>query len=231
VPVARPLPATLSHRFGPQIGAGSIQVSVVEHKFGQLEASILADTKGHLSDVRIPAIQKSCEVAGLRVVRTSGYLAIAPGNEEIFTRLQCIFPSLAGWLPIFTEEQPASGIDNLTVLSLTQTEEARYHLAQSVLLLNVSGEIPDAMLQDAALYGVPCIGTAGSYVQATLWPDLTTNDSDQAFRMARSLLTNAARLRKVSARGRNEGKLAFDTNEQDAATWLRRLHSSEKDSR
>ncbi len=198
---------------------------MVEHKFGHLEASILADTKGHLSDVRIPAIQKSCEVAGLRVVRTAGYLAVAPGNVAIFLQLQCIFPTLAGWSPLFTTGPAATGIDNLEFLSLTQTEEARYHLAQSVLLLNVSGEIPDAMLQDAALYGVPCIGTPDSSVQATLWPDLTTTDDDDAFRLARSLLTNAARLRKVSLRGRRAGKLAYDTNEQDAATWLRRLHS------
>jgi glycosyltransferase involved in cell wall biosynthesis len=225
VPVARPLPAALSHRFAPQVGAGSIQLSVVEHKFGQLEASILADTRGHLSDVRIPAIQKSCEVAGLRVVRTGGYLAVAPGDEAVFLQLQCIFPGLAGWSPMFTAGTAASGIDHLEFIHLTQTEAARYHLAQSVLLLNVSGKIPDAMLQDAALYGVPCIGTPDSSVQATLWPDLTTNDSDHAFRLARSLLTNAARLRKVSIRGRCEGKLAYDTNEQDAATWLRRLHS------
>ena len=64
-----------------------------------LEAGIIADTKGQLSDVRIPAIQKACEVGGVRVIRTPAYVGIAPGDEAIFVELKQLFPILMGWVP------------------------------------------------------------------------------------------------------------------------------------
>jgi glycosyltransferase involved in cell wall biosynthesis len=57
VQTAQPLAGKLMAQFAPQVANGTIKVNVVEHKFGHLEAGIMADVKGHLSDVRIPAIQ------------------------------------------------------------------------------------------------------------------------------------------------------------------------------
>ena len=100
VPVTQPLPDRLVNQYVPQVPGGSVTVNVVEHKFGRLEAGIIADIKGHLSDVRIPAIQKSCEVAGVRIVRSPGYIGVAPGDEGLFLSLKYIFPILGGWVPV-----------------------------------------------------------------------------------------------------------------------------------
>ena len=88
------LPDSLVSKYIPGVPAGSVKVNVVEHKFGRLEAGIIADTKGHLSDVRIPAIQKACEVGGVRVVRSPAYIGVGPGDEAIFSELKSIFPIL-----------------------------------------------------------------------------------------------------------------------------------------
>ena len=63
------------------------------------------------------------------------------------------------------------------VVSLNTWAEARYDMAQSILLLNTSGEFPESALIDAALYGVPCIGTKESAVQRELWPELLAEDA------------------------------------------------------
>ncbi len=94
------LPESLVSKYIPGVPAGSVKVNVVEHKFGRLEAGIIADTKGHLSDVRIPAIQKACEVGGVRVVRSPAYIGVGPGDEAIFSELKSIFPILGGWVPV-----------------------------------------------------------------------------------------------------------------------------------
>ncbi|HTD54474.1 MAG TPA: hypothetical protein VK670_03775, partial [Silvibacterium sp.] len=105
-------------------------------------------------------------------------------------------------------------------------EEARYDLAQSVLLFNVHGGFSDAILIDSALYGVPCIGTTQSAAQNNLWPELATDDDADALTLARMLLTNAVRLRSLSARGRANCIAHYAPSEEDAAAWLRKLHSS-----
>jgi hypothetical protein len=224
IPATQPLPQTLVNKYLPQVPSGSVKVNVVEHKFGRLEAGIIADTKGQLSDVRIPAIQKACEVGGVRVVRSPAYVGVGPGDEGIFAELRCLFPILAGWTT-----SPASGVPDgesgLTYLTLDRYQEARYDLAQSVLLFNVHGGFSDATLMDSALYGVPCIGTNKSVAQQNLWPDLATDDDAEAVKLARILLTNAVRLRNVSASGRANCQSHYGLSEEDAAMWLRQLHS------
>ena len=219
------LPATLVSRYVPQVAGANIQVNVVEHKFGKLESGILADTRGHLSDVRIPAIQESCEVGGLRMVRSFAYVGVAEGDEEIFLRLKLIFPALGGWVPSagVTEGETAGA---LCYNAFSQSEEARYELAQSVLLFNVSGGFSEANLRDAALYNVACIGTGKSAAQQVLWPELVAESGEDALRLARMLLTNSARLRSLAARGRTACRALYPANEEDSAVWIRQIHST-----
>lgn len=224
-PVTQTLPEGLMNKYLPGVPAGTVKVNVVEHKFGRLEAGIIADTKGHLSDVRIPAVQKACEVGGVRVMRSPAYVGVARGDEAIFTELKRIFPILAGWIPVPGGADGASP-EGLSYVSLDRWEEARYDLAQSVLLFNVHGGLSDATLLDSALYGVPCIGWQKSEAQQILWPELTTDNDADAVRLARSLLTNSARLRSLAARGRVTCQTQYALSEEDAAAWLRRLHSA-----
>jgi len=222
---SQPLPAKLVSRYIPNVDGGTIKVNVVEHRFGHLESGFVADTMGQLSDVRIPAIQKSCEVAGLRVMRSPGYIGVAPGDEDIFTSLKAIFPILGGWTTVRTQlDAPAS--KSLKCVLIHRDEEARYDLAQSVLLLNVNGGFSEATVMDAALYGVPCIGTPRSAAQMTLWPELAVEDSVDALCLARTLFTNAARLRKYATQGRTNCLLHYSVSEQNAAEWLRQLHTA-----
>ncbi len=219
------LPDSLVSKYIPGVPAGSVKVNVVEHKFGRLEAGIIADTKGHLSDVRIPAIQKACEVGGVRVVRSPAYIGVGPGDEGIFSELKRIFPILGGWVAVQTGAE-GEAPEGLSHVFLDSWEEARYDLAQSVLLLNVHGGLPDATLLDSALYGVPCIGWQKSEAQQILWPELTTENDADAVRLARILLTNSATLRSLAARGRAHCQKHYAPSEEDAAAWLRRLHSA-----
>src|ERR1022692_724204 len=220
---SHPLAEELMSRMVPQGAGTSIKVNVVERQFGRLESGIVADTKGHLSDVRIPAVQEACRVANLRVMRSPGYLGVAPGDQGIFLELKDIFPILAGWVPDFSGVGEA-GDESLRMVRLSRSEAARYELGQSVLLLNVSGEICEATLIDAALYGVPCIGTEGSEGQRWLWPELAAESLEDAVRLGRRLLTNAAQLRRLAAQGRANCQTCYAPSEEDAAAWLRQLH-------
>jgi glycosyltransferase involved in cell wall biosynthesis len=225
VPATQTLPESLVSKYLPGVPAGTVKVNVVEHKFGRLEAGIIADTKGHLSDGRIPAIQKACEVGGVRVVRSPAYVGVGPGDEGTFQELRSLFPILCGWVPILGGAGAESS-EGLNYVSLDRWEEARYDLAQSVLLLNVHGGLSDAILLDSALYGVPCIGWQKSEAQQILWPELATDNDADAVRLARSLLTNSATLRSLSARGRVTCQTQYALSEEDAAAWLRRLHTA-----
>jgi hypothetical protein len=175
-------------------------------------------------------------VGGLRVVRTPACLGVAEGDRDLFCRLQRIFPILRGWVPVTAAEwlpdedptvegkfQPPGRLENLPVDS---HEEARYDLAQSVLLLNVSGKICEATLIDAAMFSVPCIGASGSRAQQALWPELAADNDGDALQLARMLLTNAAMLRRLAAKGRANCKTLYAPDEAGAATWLRRLHAA-----
>ncbi|HEV2494491.1 MAG TPA: glycosyltransferase [Terriglobia bacterium] len=223
---AKPLPSRVAAQIIPEIPGATVKLNVVERQFGRLEAGIKADSRGHLSDVCIPAIQKACEVAGLRLLRSPGYLGVAPHDQEVFASLKLIFPVLGGWVPSFSAPvEPAD--ESLSVIPLDDFKEARYDLAQSVLLLNASREFPDEVLVDAALYGVPCVGAGASEVQRTLWPELVAENPLHATELARGLLTNAARLRRIAAWAKAACREVYSPSEQDAAAWLRQLHAAQ----
>jgi glycosyltransferase involved in cell wall biosynthesis len=222
---AHPLVGKLMSEIAPPGTGASVKVNVVERQFGRLESAILADTQGRLSDVRIPAVQEPCQVAKLRVLRSPAHIGVAPGDCGIFLDLKSIFPILTGWVPGVAGAEPTAD-ESLTVVRLQCSEEARYKVAQSILLLNVSGEFSEATLIDAALYGVPCIGTPQSGAQQALWPELTAEDPADALRLARMLFTNAVQLRRQAALGRANCQRCYGPSEEDAAIWLRRLHAA-----
>jgi glycosyltransferase involved in cell wall biosynthesis len=221
-----PLSDKLMSDIGLQGVGASIKINVVERQFGRLESGILADVKGHLSDVRIPAIQEPCEVAKLRVLRTPAYIGVAPGDRGIFFDLKRIFPVLAGWVPGISAAGSGSD-ESLRVFAMQSAEEARYKVAQSVLLLNVSGEFSEASLIDAALYSAVCVGTAQSEAQRNLWPELAAENTGDAVSLARMLFTNAVQLRRQASQGRANCQERYRPDENDAALWLRRLHQAE----
>jgi glycosyltransferase involved in cell wall biosynthesis len=227
---SRPLDQKVASRMLPQLDGVTIKVNVVERQYGRLEANFVNDTQGHLSDARVPGVQESCQVAGLRVVRNPGYIGVASGDQSVFVELKKIFPMLGGWMPEFAEPLTKNAAEvrskSLRVVQTQSSQELRYELAQSVLLFNVSGELPDATLIDAALYGVPCIGTNQSAAQRVLWPELATGDLAEAVRIGRGLLTNCARLRRISAEGRANCQAYYAPSEEEAAVWLRKLHQA-----
>lgn len=208
-------------------GSGvSVSVKVIDREFGRLEANILADARGRASDVRIPAAPLACEVAGVRVPRRPGYVGMAPSDHPLFQQLRAIFPILNGWT-IPSDGDLDSALDGVKPRSITNSEEARYDLAQSVLLLNCQADLPKSLLLDAALYGVPCIGSPQVEEQMLLWPGLAVADGASAIRVARALLTNAARLRRISAEARSLCIQLLAPDEKESAVSLRRLHAEQ----
>jgi hypothetical protein len=110
----------------------------VERRFGHLEAAIMADARTRSSDVRLPVVPHACRVAGVLVPRRFGRVFVAPGSELAFKALRRLFPAL-------------------TCGSRFQGDDlARYELAQSILCLDVESSLPPQLLDEAALYGVPC---------------------------------------------------------------------------
>jgi hypothetical protein len=216
--------------FAPNIPGVSVSLKVVERQLGRTEAAILADSR-RLSEVRIPVLSKSCEVGGVKVPRTVGYLGMGKGDIPIFEKLKRIFPVLSGWVlggcsgsAANAEDTSASGLE---LRDISIPEEARFDLAQSVLLINVSGALPKSLLIDAALYGVPCIGTGKNPEQKNLWPELETEDEAEAVKIARALLTNAAWMQRASALARNVCEMHYTPDEEDSACWLRQLHAQQ----
>ena len=217
-------------RFVPGLarqGSGiSVSLKVVDREYGRLEASILADARNRYSDVRIPAAPIACELASVRVPRRPGYVGLALADHRIFESIRAIFPILNGWL--FGE--PASSraeLPGIVQHCVGGPEEARYDLAQSVLLLNYCGELPDSLLIDAALYGVPCIGAAWTQMQRFFWPELAVEDECAAVAAARELLTNAARLRGLVASARTLCIQTYAPSEEQSAQSWRRLHAEQ----
>jgi glycosyltransferase involved in cell wall biosynthesis len=228
VPVTQTLNPTLSARFAPEIAGGSLSVNVVEHKFGRLEAGIIADTKGHLSDVRIPSVQDSCTVGGLRILRTAGYVCVSPGDRGLFRRLQAIFPMISGWIPTLSggNAGPKHEVNNdLTEIPVDSPQRARYDLAQSILLLNVSGELTDEYVIDAALFAVPCIGPPRSEAQQALWAELTREDEELALALGRELMTNSALLRRFASMGHTRCMAEYHPDETEVASSVRKIYA------
>lgn len=129
--------------------------------------------------------------------RPFGHMIVGKIDVPLFLALRRLFPVLRGWVisdtPLITEhEQP----DVVKLLS-EDPKSFHYRLAQTTLILDTGNQISDAILVDAALCGVPCIGSQKSRLQANLWPDLVVSNEYLALNVARCLLTNAARFRSV----------------------------------
>src|SRR5262249_58011754 len=75
---------------------------------------------------------------------------------------------------------PKANDAGLEFVLVQSPEDARYELAQSILLLNVRGSLPEEILVDAALYGVPCVGTGRAEAQRKLWPEFIAEELRQA---------------------------------------------------
>jgi hypothetical protein len=191
-PFQKLLPGSL-----PNIPGVTVSVRVVERQLGRTEASILADAR-QPSDVRLPALPKSCEVGGVRVPRTIGHVGMADGGVPVFLELKRIFPILSGWVVAASAEDLREGEEKAWTASDLRS-----------------------------CYGVPCIGSAIAAEQSNLWPDLTTTEIAEAVRLARGLLTDAALLQRVSDQARNACVRLYTPDEEDSAFWLRQLHAKQ----
>jgi len=160
------------------------------------------------------------------VPRRPGFTGMAAGDVGAFLELRKIFPLLHGWIPGGSRPDVALADAPVKYLSTRDPSDARYELAQSGLLLNASGGLPEVMLVDAALYGLPCIGTGTSESQLALWPELITDSPAMTVRLARTLLTNPAMMQRSSAQARARCLSLYRPNEQAAADSLRRLHAA-----
>jgi hypothetical protein len=141
--------------------------------------------------------------------------------------LQKIFPMLHGWMPVRLGWQSTANVERLSAVVLPDAEEACYELAQSTLVLNVSGSLPEQMLVDAALYGVPCVGTPRVSAQSVLWVELATDDRELAVCLGRALFTNPARVRRVTALARELCQRIYAPDEDQAVASLRRAHAAQ----
>jgi glycosyltransferase involved in cell wall biosynthesis len=185
----------------PAADGASVTVRMVKREFGRLETAIGADARG-ASDVRLPTVPRACVVGGVKVPRRPGALCAARGDELVVLALQRVFPVLE-----------------------TIDEADRFQLAQAVLALNVSAGLPDEVLVDAALFGVPCIGTGAAEPQAVLWPELATDDPLHAVSLARELLTNPGRARRAIEYARETCVAVYRPDERAAAAELRARHA------
>lgn len=218
---------TLSHSIA-KIPGVSITVKAVRREAGRLEASVLADARRNPSDVRIPVIPPSYEAGGVRVPRQWSSIGLADEDAGLFAALKAVFPVAHGWIPRFGPGLSHEQATGLKILELQSPEEARFELAQSVLLLNVSGDLPKPLLVDAALYGVCCIGRSGERTQMELWPQLAADNPHKALSLARQIFTDPAYAKRLSMSARANCLRVYRPNEADSAVWLRRLHAAHK---
>jgi hypothetical protein len=209
----------------PTLAGMSVTVKMVRRDLGRLEMSIAADART-ASDVRLPTVPRACEVAGVRVPRRLGYVCLAPSDALVLVALRRIFPLLSGWTTGPVSEQGLE--DDVTVVTPKRSEDARLELAHSVLVLNVAGELPDELLGDAALFGVPCIGTAAAGAQTALWPELEVDDHWAAVVLARDLLTNPARVKQLADQAQKSCMRVYGPSEEEAAEQLRRPQAARR---
>ncbi len=205
----------------------SVDIKMVGHEYGRLEASILTDLRGRSSDIKIPTVPKPSVTATVKVVRRFGYLGIAPADAAIFKRLRGIFPVLSAWVPTTSGQDVEDAEIRIVVLDFH--EEARLEVAQSVLLLNVSGRMPEGLLVDAALLGVPCVGTDSCPAQRILWPQLVARHENEAVILGRRLLTDAAFANHAVEAAREACRVTYCPDEQNVASWLRRLSAAQQE--
>jgi glycosyltransferase involved in cell wall biosynthesis len=207
--------------------SASVRVNMVEREFGRLEAAIADDARGRSSDVRIPTMPKAIVVGGVKALRRPGQVGLAMSDAGLFQRLRRIFPLLSAWTAandslVRADADVWEGAE-VTALGPVGPEFCRLHVAQSVLLLNLSGGLPAAMLIDAAALGVPCVGTGDVAEQRVLWPALCAETSDAAVALGRKVLSDAAFAERVSAGAIAACRIAFAPDEANMAVWLRRL--------
>ena len=195
----------------------------------RLDASIFANAKRQDTEVRIPVVPQTCDLARPHVARRPGYVCVAPGDAPVFTALQKIFPMLHGWMPVRPGWQSTASVERLGAVVLPDAEEACYELAQSTLVLNVSGSLPEQILVEAALYGVPCVGTPRVSAQSVLWVELATDDRELAVCLGRALLTNPARVRRVTALARELCQRIYAPDEDQAVASLRRARAAQSE--
>ena len=214
-------------RLAPKGSGISVTMKVVDREFGRLEASIMADARDRFSDVRIPAAPPHCKVASVCVPRRPGYVGLAASDYSIFVKIQNIFPILRSWIfgePIGPDTRKEQGPERDPILT---SEDARYDLAQSVLVLNCLGQLPESLLVDAALYGVPCVGAASTALQTLLWPRLAVTGETEAVRLIRELLGNPSRMKECASNARAVCARVYAPNEEESAHALRRLHAEQ----
>ena len=218
--------ANVTQQILPSVPGVSVTVKMVERELGKLEASIAADAREHGTDFRLPTVTPGYEAARLAVPRRPGYIGVSPLDVLLFRDLKNIFPVLCGWVPAWSPPTEIS-IEGLEWMPMQTTEDARYELAQSVLLLNVGGQIPEDLLADAARFGVLCIGTSDAPSQVKLWPSLVAEDTEQALKLGRELLTDAARAARLSSSARQAGESCYPVSLDQLSSSLRRLHSEQ----
>jgi hypothetical protein len=211
---------SVEQQLGSATSGLSITVKMVAREAGRLEASILADARHAAGDVRLPAVQPSCRIASIKVPRQQGLIGLAPTDAPVFAELEAIFPILTGWLPGYLSNGSAAARAGPDLLS-EPPGQGRQWLAQTVLLMNLSGALPASVLIDAALFGVVCLGRGEVDAQRNLWPELIVRDHAAAVAAARDLLTNAARLTRLSELGRARCLRIYAPDEAEVAASLR----------
>jgi len=204
----------------------SMKVTVAKREYGRLEAAIFADSRGRGTDVCIPFLPKPCQAARVRVPKRMGYFCLAEADQPVFKALRTIFPVMEGWIPC-TLGSRGEEYDYLKYIQICKPEDARYELAQSVLLLNLTTSLERALLIDAAFLGIPCIGNDIFPEQVILWPELVVHDEKQAIDKARMLLTDAAVFARVSSNAREACVSCYAPCEYAMAECLRRLYSEQ----
>jgi glycosyltransferase involved in cell wall biosynthesis len=171
----------------PSIPGVVVRTKVVSRQLGRLEASISADLRKKVGDIRIPVTSPACDLAGVEVPRQPGLVGVGATDYALFEALRRVFPALASW------RTPAPG----AAASLDFLEG----LLRVILILDQGGTLSESLRVKAALAGVPCIGPAQAPLQAQLWPQASVEGPEQAYTQARELLSDAARLRAVALQG------------------------------
>lgn len=202
-----------------------ITIKMAERSVGRMEAAIVADARPHTNDTRIPVLPADCELSGLRVPRRLGYIGMTPADAVVFLALQRVFPVLNGWT--YGSVASVAADVPLKTVAAVGPEDARYELAQTTLLLSVAADVPETMRVDAALLGVPCVGSARSAAQATLWPELIAENLADAVTLARRIFTNPAAMQRVCSEARRRCVAAYAPSEAAVVRSLRHLHAAQ----
>jgi hypothetical protein len=204
----------------------SVTVKVIERVLGRLEASIVSDASRASSDVRLPTVPPPCDLGTVRAHRRPGYVCVARADGLVFFALQRIFPRLSGWT-VTADASDGIDADAQAPFTAIALDAARIELAQSVLVLNESAALPEELLIDAALFGVPCVGAAVP-AQRALWPALSIASPFEAVIRARALLTNSAWAKRVVEDSRRACEQVYGPDVDAAAQALRRLNEQRR---